>query len=410
VVCHSETGPVCEHCLEDIDTKLYDLPARLARVTEALEPGQAPAGERVAVSSRVHAGLPARVDALSLVGPGGDVPAALHPLVRHWSVKRKVHVITHVVGRARRVQVEVTDWFHEAVIGDDGRPVMVPDGDQVGIVPPREWLDMQVRRWRAHFGHRVPPRTMLGEQRPYLPAAYRTLLARPDGPTVIGFLLAAHRASGAGQRMAYHGLLATEHPDPAMAAIERRDQPGEPPRSMGWDIKYLRAWLPKACSEDVLDIAAFTAELRALHGEIDRALGETPDRERIGRCPAFIAELDSSGEPTGRKRPCGAELWQENGAYMSAQVSCHRCRTTWDTRGNAGAGTAREIRRVWPLDRRRRYTAEEIARLRLPKCPGCGGTVKVQWRDVTGTRDRERTWQPDTARCDNGCDEARRVL
>lgn len=410
VVCHDGPGPVCPDDQAAIDGQLRDLPGRLVQVAAALAPGSAPVSERVAISAHVTARLPVRVDALSLVGPGGDVPPTLHPLVRHWSVKHKVTVTTHVAGYAKTTDVEVTDWFHEAVLGDDGQPVMVPDDDQIGVVPPREWLDVQVRRWRAHFGHHVPPRTLLSEQRPYLPSTYATLLRTSSGPAAVAFLAAAHAIDGAAARLAYRGLLSYEERDPVLDDLEQRGRrPGRPPRTMQWDVDYLRTWLDKACAEARLDIAEFAAQLRSLHAELGRVLGDTPDQEWIGRCPAFITEEEGpDGEPV-RKRPCGAGLWQDNTAF-TAEVRCPRCHTPWGTRGHAGAGTAREIRRVWPIDRRRRYNADEIDRLRLPCCTGCGQRIKIEWRDVTGTRDTQRWWQPVTASCDTGCAEARRVV
>lgn len=407
LVCHTRPGPVCPDDLQGIDRQLAELPRRFAAVAGALQPGRPPVGERVAMSSHVTASLPARIAALSLIGPGSDVPVTLHPLVRHWSTKRTVLVTTHVVGHARQVRVEVTDWSHELVRDADGQPVMVPDDDQVGPIPPREWLDMQVRRWRAHFGHHVPARTLLGRQRPYFPAAYRTLLRATGGAAAVAFLTAVHTARGGPARMAYRGLLGNQ--DPAMRELERRGDPAAVPHAVQWDVDYLRTWLDTAVEQDDLDIAGFTAQLRNLHAEIGRVLDDTPDQEWIGRCPAFLADLDDDGNPTGRKRPCGAGLWQDNTAF-TAQVPCPRCRMMWETRGHAGAGTAREIRRVWPIDRRRRYNADQIDRLHTPACPACGRRVKIEWRDVTGTRDPQRTWQPLSASCATGCDEARRTM
>lgn len=409
VLCHAEPGdPVGSECLQDIDRQLRDLPGRYARLAGELAPGNAPGPERVSGGTKVHAGLPARLGALSMVGPGGEVPLVLHPLVRHWCVTRKVQVTMHVVGIARTTTVQITDWFHEAIRDAKGKPVMAesPDVDQVGIVPPREWLDMQVLRVRAIFGHKVPPRTKMADQRAWLPPAYRTLLRLPGGPAAIGFLAAVHQAYGGPARMAYRGLL-LEHPDPVVATLERRDGPMS---TMHWDVTYLRNWLPRAISLGAVNPAVFAAQLGALHAEISAVLGETPDRTWVGRCPAFIAELGDDGEPTGRKKPCGGGLWQENGAYLSAQVQCPRCRTTWDTRGAAGASTAREIRRVWPIDRRRRYTAAEVDRLQRPKCNECGKRVKIRWREATGTHDRSRTWQPIETSCPDGCTESRRIL
>jgi hypothetical protein len=402
VVCHHGNGPVCPTDLRAIDDGLAALPARLNAVARrALVPSQSGPVERG--SKRVHAGLPAGVDALSMIGPGGEVTVRLHPLVRHWSAKRKVLVTTHVVGHARQVEVEVTDWFHEAVIGADGRPVLVPaDDDQVGTAPPREWLDVQARAVRAYFGHHVPARTMLGQQRPYVPPVYRTLLRTAAGPQVVAFLAVCSLAAGAGARMKYLGLLSYQDPSPD---LER----GRGPNGMQWDIDYLRTWLPKAFETEAVDAAAIAAQLHTLHAEIDRVLGETPDREWIGRCPAFIADVDADGQPAGRKKPCGGALWQDNTAF-TAQVTCPRCRSTWDTRGQAGVGTAREIRKVWPVDRRRRYHADDIDRLTTPACPACKERVRISWREVTGTRDVRRWWQPVSASCVNGCDDARRTL
>jgi hypothetical protein len=202
--------------------------------------------------------------------------------------------------------------------------------------------------------------------------------------------------------MRYLGLLSYQDPAPD---LER----GRGPNGMQWDIDYLRTWLPKALAEGALDAATFAAQLHTMHAEIDRLLGETPDREWIGRCPAFVHDVGADGEPTGRKKPCGGALWQDNNAF-AAQVRCPRCGSTWETRGNAGAGTAREIRKVWPVDRRRRYNAAEIDRLVVPRCPTCTERVKIGWREVTGTRDRHRTWQPTSASCAKGCDEARRTV
>lgn len=393
---------MCPDDRKAIDGQLVSLPRRLAAVAAALLPGQSEPSERVTISTHVHAALPARVDSLSLVGPGGDVPSTLHPLMRHWSTTRKVAVTVLRDGQWSTVEVMMTDWFQEAVLGADGRARMVPD-DQVGIVPPREWLDMQVRRWRAYFGHHVPSRTLLPRHRGYIPPVYLTLLRTTGGDQVVAFLAAVHAAAdpGAHARMAYRGLL-----DPVLEVEQRR---GEPPaeQAMHWDIDYLRTWLDKACAEDALDIGGFAAQLAALHAEISRVLGETPDHTRLGRCPAFLAELDDAGEPTGRKKPCGGALMAES---FAAQAVCPRCRTPWDVRGSAGAGTAREIRRVWPVDRYRRYKIEEIDRITPPRCPTCQQRVRIQWRDVTGTRDAQRTWQPAGASCATGCDEARRSV
>lgn len=424
-ICLTQPGPVCDADRNVIDQQLAALPRRTAAVAVALTPGPAPIDERVSGASHPHASLPAPVGWLSLNGPGADVPATLLPGTRHWSISRKVAVTAHPAGRSRTAVVEVTDWFHELVPGADGLlrlPAEPQDqaadflDDQIGVVPPREWLDIQVRRWRACFGHHVPPRTQFGGLRPYVPASWQWLLGFANGPQAIGFLAAVHHAAdpAAATRMAYRGLLtepaARPAVDPVLEEIERRGGPGQPPSTVRWDVDYLRTWLARACEQDSLGIAVFAAQLRALHAEISLVLGENPEQTWVGRCPAFIAELDQDAEPTGRKKPCGGNLWREQGAYISAQVQCPRCHMTWDICGNAGSGTAREIRRVWPVDRRRRYKAADVDRLTPPECPGCGRRVTVEWRDATGTRDPERTWRPVRTTCPGGCGEARRLI
>lgn len=430
VVCHAKPGPVCDDDLAALIKMLKALPRRLSQLTTALLPGQHEGGERVTTSSKVTAPLPARLDALSLVGPGtSEITVRLNPLVRHWSTRRTVQVTTHVAGRVAIRDVDVVEWFHEQVLGPDGKPVLVPEDDQVGIVPPREWLDAQVRRWRVHFGHKVPPRTMQRQplSRTHLSGFHTTLLRIAGGDRVLAFLAAAAKVGADYQRAAHFGLLGYQEPaerslDPLLDDIERRF--GEAPRELavGWDVQYLATWLPQACdAADELDIADFAAQLRALHAEIGRALGETPDQQWIGRCPAFIAEVeplqrDEDGnvvmQETAeevRRRPCGAGLWQDNNAF-SAQVQCPRCATLHDTRGPGAVRTAREIRRVWPVDRRRRYNADDIDRLVVPKCAGCASRVRVAWKEVTGTRDKQRWWSPTSTSCDNGCVEAGRLM
>ncbi|MER5608246.1 hypothetical protein AB0F93_00550 [Micromonospora tulbaghiae] len=428
VVCHSKPGPVCDDDQAALTRMLTALPQRLRQLSTALLPGQTEPGERVAAPGKVTAPLPARLDALSIVGPGtSEITVRLNPLVRHWSAKRRVSVQTHVAGRVSVTEVEVTDWFHETVIGPDGRPVLVPEDDQVGTVPPREWLDSQVRRWRAHFGHAVPNRTVPARPAPttHLSGRHRTLLRVRGGDRVLAFLLAAAKVGSDWQRAAHFGLLGYQEPaerslDPLLDDIERRF--GEPPRDLAvaWDVNYLTTWLAAAAEVPELDIADFAAQLRTLHAEIGRALGETPDQQWIGRCPTFIADIppigfDDNGDPLMpelaevKRRPCGAGLWQDN-TQFAAQVQCPRCHTLHDTRGPGAATLAREIRRVWPLDRRRRYTATDIDVLRVPKCPACGERVRVDWKEVTGTRDKQRTWTPSTVSCPTGCDDARRVM
>ena len=72
---------------------------------------------------------------------------------------------------------------------------------------------------------------------------------------------------------------------------------------------------------------------------------------------------------------------------------------------------AKDIRRVWPLDRRRRYGLDERDDLPAVACPKCAQKVLVYWRDVTGTDDGWRTYfVPVGVMCPGGCAEALEVL
>lgn len=435
VLCHRPGSPVCEDDRRQIASTLANLPARLRRLAvEVAALGGGSSGERVATSGKVEAKIPARMAPLSLDAPGtSEITQKLHPLLRHWSIRRTVVVHGHANGVATVYEQVVTDWYHEAVVGADGRPVLVTDDDQIGVVPPREWLDATVRAWRHALGHHVPQRTTLargGEAARWL----RILRDQPDptdladvvvavGPLVrasvdprliTAVLLPALHARQ--QRAEHFGLTGYQDPaarslDPLLDDVERRF--GEPPRerALMMDIQYLLTWLDEACTKPELDIAAFAAELNSLDAELARVLGDDPDKVWIGRCPAMLAETvdDENGGATTIRKPCGAGLWLDNAAF-SAQARCPRCAQMWDTHGPAAATLAREIRRVWPVDRRRRYHFDEIDCLPPLKCPTCKERVNIVWKEVTGTRDTRRWWRPTGARCDNGCDEARRLI
>jgi hypothetical protein len=133
---------------------LTDLPRKLT----LLMPGQAPGGEKIA-ASRVGSPTSARLAALNLVGPGSvSVPAALHPLVRRWVTYREVQVDARVgVYRIDSHTTTIPEWHQEVVQDPEtGDPVMVPDDDQIGVLPPAEWLAHTTKVWRRAFGHTRP--------------------------------------------------------------------------------------------------------------------------------------------------------------------------------------------------------------------------------------------------------------
>jgi hypothetical protein len=320
--------------------------------------------------------MPARLDVLSLVGPGNEsVTAMLHPQVRRWSATRTVTVTTVRANRWVQEDRAVTDWFQELALDEAGHPILVADDDQVGVLPPREWLDSWVRAWRSGLGLHTP------KPRP-------SHWYEPAEPV----------RSGSG-------------PDPARGAADRFADPlrdeweiryGEPPRNRATaaNVEFLTLWLDKACLVD-LGVAAFAAELHTLVAELSRVLGDTPDQQWLGRCPATLAEHD------GATTTCAAGLWQDPHA---SQVVCPRCHSTWGPRPVELLHLAREIRRVWPIDRRRRYTAAEVDDLVLPGCPACSSTTHITWREATGTLDTTRWWQPAAVTCPNGCPDAERLM
>lgn len=434
VVCHRPGSALCETDRKATAQTLANLPARLDRLAyEIAAISAGPSGEHVTTSGKVEAKIPARMAVLSMDGPGAsEVSQRLHPLMRHWSIRRTLTVHGHANGYATVYEQVVTDWYHEAVIGADGRPVLVTDDDQIGAVPPREWLDTTVRGWRYALGHHVPQRTILatsGEAARWL----RLLRDKPvleDGPdrmVAVGPLVRAGLdpalitaallpALITQQSRAEHfGLTGYQAPaerslDPLLDEVERRF--GEPPaeRALLMDIQYLLTWLDEAAERD-LDMASFTAALHNLDAELAGVLGDDPEKVWIGRCPAFLADTSTGpdGEETVVRKPCGGGLWQDNAAF-SAQVRCPRCGSVWDTHGPAAATLAREMRKVWPVDRRRRYNSDELDCLPALRCPTCKECVIIDWKDVTGTRDKRRWWQPAGCRCRRGCDEAGRLV
>ncbi len=383
-------GLVCEPDRKRLAAQLAALPRQILALDEHLVPTAVGfADERVHLT-RVEAPLPLRTDVLSLLGPGSEdvdwMPAlsVLHPAVRRWSTTQTV-VIERLDGRQLvREERTITDWHQELVLDAGGRSVLVRDDDQTGVIPPREWLDIWTRRFRRHFGHHVPARTTKHRPpaEPSLEADERQRRAR----TVLGF---------------------NEGRGGTIPALERPDDPladewvirfGGPPRyqAAAADVRYLTTWLDAAC-DDHPDIGAMAAELRSLSAELRRILGEAPEQQWLGRCPAVIVESDDV------RRPCGAGLWQD--PYVS-QAQCPRCSSTWGTSAPELLALARDIRTMWPLDRRRRYSAADRRQVPAVACAGCGQELAVQWREITAAADRERWWRFSGVACASGCADA----
>lgn len=444
IVCRAnEDGPVCEDDRTWMAKTIAKLPSLIDRLGLMLLPGQGEEGPKVTTSKK-DPPLPARTGALSLLAGGNDlVNPMLHPMIRRWTTttSKLVSRVVVVDGVATIVEREeqITDYHRELVRDEQGNVMQIPDDDQIGTLPPREWLDVWVRKLRLGLGDHVPPRTpgAIAHRDPGGPvtmwpaalpapavprptlldarltaAQMHNVLRTQSGREVWAYLHAAEwmRQQQINRRLGLVDFTDPEHrpADPLEEEIEARF--GEPPRSLAisWDVKYLLAHLDAACDlGDELRMDEFAAELQALHAEILRVLNLEVKLLWVGRCPAFIAD---PGDPQARKRPCGAGLWQQAGW---AQVPCPRCHSVWDTRGPAGRTLNREIRKLWPVDRRRRYSAEELAALIPPRCPTCKERVMIEWREVTGTEDlraRRRWWQPRSSRCENSCEKARRIM
>ena len=323
-------GSACPHCRVRMADWLTDLPGQVARLSACLVPGSAPAGDRVS-TSRTGSPTPARLDILSLIGPGaGDVRVDkrhLIPTVRRWASTETVKSATDGIER------QVTVWHREVDRDAAGRPLLHLADDQIGMIPPVEWVRIQVGEWRQVLGYSGPPQD-------------------------------------------------------ARAPVS---------------VRHLLAWLDDVADRELADIPRFYAELRTMRSELERALGETPDRVYLGRCPTLL-----TGRDTGVETPCGMSLWHDPHASV---ISCARCRSTWATQGRGWLDLAMAIRRIWPIDRRRRYTlaeAEEAAASAwAPACraDGCRTLLPLDWRDATEPRDKHRMWRPEIGACPTVHDE-----
>ena len=273
------SGVVCGPCRAHLHTQLGDLLRKMVALQEHLVPTPGPAVDRVTGS--VVPGTPTRLDSLSLIGPGtAAVTVLLHPQVRRWSATRTVTVTTVVGGVPVSVDRDVVDWFQELAVDAQGQPILVGVDDQVGVLPPAEWLDGWVRAWRKHFGHtagRGSRRGGPGVRAVDVVAAVRVpaltrfvavwvTLGRVGRAAAVRTVLGLHHGHG--------GLLppAARPDDPLLDEWEIRFGTPVRPVAAAADVTYLRTWLDAACDADV-GIVEFAGELRALEGEQGRGLG-----------------------------------------------------------------------------------------------------------------------------------------
>lgn len=412
-------GYVCDGDRTSLREMLADLPRQMSALALQVVPGAAGPGEKV-TTTRVGSPSPARMDALSLLAPGNErVTAMVHPLIRRWHTEENVYVtVVAAPGQPRIEQRTITVWQQELARDATGRVIEVADDDQIGVIPPAEWLDATVRAWRRHFGHHVPTRThyrppVSPESRHERLRQIRRLFTDLRGYaganvalSYIAMTEAAWHNYTSGRALGMYPGHGTRIEDPLADEWEVRF--GEPPRyaAPAADIKYLLTWLDEACDQNV-DVVDFAAQLRALNAEMTRVLGEQPDQQWIGRCPATITV--NAGTDSETQKTCGAGLWQD--PYVQ-QVLCPRCHSAWGPREIELLMLAKEIRRVWPIDRRRRYdhAAREAVQHDRPRCPDCSCTVVVKWREVTEPSDKTRWWRPEKTICPMGCAEAEKIL
>jgi len=416
----------CTNCRIRMADWLAAMPGQVARLALCLVPGSAPAGERV-TTSRTGSPTPARLDVLSLIGPGiGEVRydrRSLIPRVRRWATVQTVKTSRD------DAEHQIPVWHRTVDRGPDGRPLLALADDQVGSIPPAEWVDMQVRAVRRALGHHVPGRTRIDlehvraardqagrleaaarraqvdfdwlrcERRPQLAALLELAAARRQ-PAIDGHQQRIQR-QWLGQN-GHGGLLPAADREDDQLADEWRDRYGlaETAAAVEVDTRYLTLWLDEMCDRPLVDVPRFHAELRALHAELERTLGETRDEQYLGRCPTMLTDRD-----TGAETACGMALWQDPHASV---ISCARCRSTW-AQGRDWIQVAIDIQRVWPVDRRRRYTVDDANRAtdsdHAPRCPAVGHPLPISWRDVTEARDKQRMWRPEVGPC-RYCDSA----
>lgn len=456
VVCHRqppERGLVCGSDRDALAGQLYGVIGQVRRLEAELSPG-ARRGDGVRVSaSKGNAPLPTRLDALSLLGPGsGNVTAMLHPQVRHWQTTHEAYVtsVRSTTVRenpdwpARTVADVVTElrtivqWHRELALDDAGKPLLVADDDQIGTLPPREWLESWSQLWQERFLHGLPrpgrsvpwpnprggPKTIqaayaratatVAGLRPVQPpgvAALAVLAADPVTAPAVAAMKAikeqydtAVRDTLSGRSLGYAGDRTrwSRTDDPAVDDLIARFGDAGHSTAVARSVAYLLLWLDDACDRDDTAIGDFAGELRSMSAELARVLGEQPDQMWLGRCPARITDLG-----TEQTRLCGAGIWQDPHA---SQVQCPRCHSTWGPRRVELLHLAIEMRRSWPVDRRRLYTVEERKVVRRPRCRGCGVFADIRWREVTPLGSKIRVWQPVGASCSSGCDEAKQVI
>jgi hypothetical protein len=109
------------------------------------------------VSGSRATGVPALLD-LSLPARHGRMQDTMVPAVRSYQTGRTITVMLD------GVPTEVPEWVREMVHDEDGKPLLVPAGDQAGELPVATLLDLWCRDWITYDwcpGDHLPPPTVL---------------------------------------------------------------------------------------------------------------------------------------------------------------------------------------------------------------------------------------------------------
>lgn len=328
-----EPATVCTRCKDRARERLDALPDLYRRLELALIRVQG-VGPKVSGSKR-SAPLPLSAPVLSLISAGAysdQVRETFVPLIRTWTTRERVTVYERDPdgGPPIPMRKEVTRWHREVARDPNGRPVLVPAGDQDGYLPVAMWLTQHEADWRARFGHdpttyRPPPPVHAGPGAVVAdPSMYLRLLNTDD--TWREHPLPPGVAGPVGPR---RPMLRPK--DPVDAELRARFGVPAFDDAVATAVAYLGVTLDWACEQHP-DAVWFLTQLRAVHGACRAAVGELDSDVYLGQCP----------EPNGAT-PCGAALVVD--PYVD-WIVCPRCKT--ETGKRKWLWLAQRIRETWP--------------------------------------------------------------
>jgi hypothetical protein len=143
----------CTGCSNRLDATLVEIGHHHADLPEHLERGQ---GGGPKVSGSREAPLPLRVDPLDLSLPA-RAATIVEQVTNAYDVIQRTVQHTHFTG-VGWVTDEVHVWQKRQLFDENGKPVKVPYGDQIGHQSVLSVLDLWVRDWVRHRqrGERLP--------------------------------------------------------------------------------------------------------------------------------------------------------------------------------------------------------------------------------------------------------------